>query len=235
MKSEQEDKFGWGLIEYARTGLICKRTAKYEPKSNECICSEITFSEKKWVIFSIYRPPNAENLTDFFEEVTTSLTKVTSIYENIIVMGDFNIDTKCKGVGSNNLCNFGDLFYLTNIVKSDTCFTKTHTSLIDLHCVKSVQVRSFFWSVFFRIRTEYERYGEIRSISLIQSECGKIRTRNTPYLDTFHAMLILTIKPSSFNKTLVRETGLSDYHKMITTFCKLYFSRLRPKVITYRN
>ena len=30
------------------------------------------------------------------------------------------------------------------------------------HCVKSVQTRSFFWSVFSRIRTEY---GEIRSIS----------------------------------------------------------------------
>ena len=31
-----------------------------------------------------------------------------------------------------------------------------------LHCVKSVQIRSFFWSVFACIRTEY---GEIRSIS----------------------------------------------------------------------
>ena len=30
------------------------------------------------------------------------------------------------------------------------------------HCVKSVQIGSFFWSVFSRIRTEY---GEIRSIS----------------------------------------------------------------------
>ena len=30
------------------------------------------------------------------------------------------------------------------------------------HCVKSVRIRSFFWSVFYRIRTEY---GEIRSIS----------------------------------------------------------------------
>ena len=167
-----------GLIEYVGKGLICKRIAKYEPKFNECICPKITFSEKKWVISSIYRPPNAENLTGFFEEMTTSLTKVTSNYENIIVMGDFNIDIKCKSVGSNNLSDFCDLFHLTNIVKSDTCFTKTHTSLIDL---------------------------------------------------------ILTNKPSSFNKTLVSETGLSDYHKMITTFFKLHFSRLRPKVITYRN
>ena len=49
-------------------------------------------SLRKWVIFSIYRPLNAENLTDFFEEMTTSLTKVIANYANIIVMGDFNID-----------------------------------------------------------------------------------------------------------------------------------------------
>ena len=110
--------------------------------------------------------------------MTTSLTKVTSNYENIIVMGDFNIDIKCKSVGSNNLSDFCDLFLLTNIAKSDTCFTKTHTSLVDL---------------------------------------------------------ILTSKPSFFKKALVSETGLSDYHKMITTFFKLNFSRLRPKVITCRN
>ena len=56
------------------------------------MCSEIIFSKKKWVIFSIYRPTNAGNLTDLFEEMTTSLTKAISKYENIIVMGDFNID-----------------------------------------------------------------------------------------------------------------------------------------------
>ena len=40
-----------------------------------------------------------------------------------------------------------------------------------LHGVKSVQIRSFFWSLFFHIQSEY---GEILRI---QSECGKIRTR----------------------------------------------------------
>ena len=72
-----------------------------------------------------------ENLIEFFEKMTISLTKVTPNYENIIT-GDFNIDIKCKSVGSNNLSDFCDLFYLTNIVKSDTCFTKTHAPLIDL-------------------------------------------------------------------------------------------------------
>ena len=40
------------------------------------------------------------------------------------------------------------------------------------HCVKRVQIRNFFWSVFFCIRTEYR----------------KIRTRKTLYLNTFHAV-----------------------------------------------
>ena len=40
---KDRNKFGGSLIEYVRKGLICKRTAKYERKSNECICSEINF------------------------------------------------------------------------------------------------------------------------------------------------------------------------------------------------
>ena len=96
------------------------------------MCSEITFSLKKLVISSIYRQyPNAENLTGLFEEMTISLTKVTSSYENIII-GDFNTDIKCRGVSSNTLSDFCDLFHLTNIVKCDTCYTKTRTSFIDL-------------------------------------------------------------------------------------------------------
>ena len=62
-----------------------------------------------------------------------------------------------------------------------------------LHCLKSLQIRSYFWSLFSRIRTEY---GEIRSIEVslrIQSECGKYGPEITPYVETFHAVLGLVI------------------------------------------
>ena len=39
------------------------------------------------------------------------------------------------------------------------------------HCVKILQIRIFFWSVFSRIRTEYG-------------------PEKTPYLDTFHAVFM---------------------------------------------
>ena len=55
------------------------------------------------------------------------------------------------------------------ILNSDSIFSFQHcskgkiTKMINMHCVKSVQIRSIFWSVFSGIWTEY---GEIRSISL---------------------------------------------------------------------
>ena len=43
------------------------------------------------------------------------------------------------------------------------------------HCVKCVQIRSYFWSVFSCIRTEY---GDLRVNLCTESEYRKIRTRN---------------------------------------------------------
>ena len=46
---------------------------------------------------------------------------------------------------------------------------------VNWDCVKNVQIRSIFWSVFSRIRAEYGDYGV------------EIRSRKTPYSDTFNA------------------------------------------------
>ena len=50
-----------------------------------------------------------------------------------------------------------------------------HSSNFNVHCVKSVQIRSFFWSLFSCIRTEY---GELLVNLRIESEYKKMRTRN---------------------------------------------------------
>ena len=49
-----------------RSAAGIKSEADLELEVDECICSEITFSKKEWAIFSIYRPPNAENLNRLF-------------------------------------------------------------------------------------------------------------------------------------------------------------------------
>ena len=120
------------VIEFVGRGLIWKRLREYVPKNSECLCSELTFTNKKWICFSIYRRPESSNFSMFFEELTISLSKAIMIYENNLIMGNFNIDVKSKSLGYDKLDEFCSLFNLTNFIKPETCFTKNHKSLMDL-------------------------------------------------------------------------------------------------------
>ena len=57
-------------------------------------------------------------------------------------------------------------------------------------------------------------------INLIKTEtCSTKNQKST--IDLF-----LTNRPLSFQKTRTTETGISDYHKLISTFFKSYYTRL---------
>ena len=45
--------------------------------------------------------------------------------------------------------------------------------------------------------------------------------------------LFLTNPPKYFQKSSVREAGLSDFHKMVITVMKMSFQKLEPKIINY--
>ena len=94
--------------------------------------------------------------------------------DNFIVMVDFNIDVNLPCHEHDKLEEFCNLFDVSNLIKSNACFRKTHSSKTDL---------------------------------------------------------ILTNNSNSFQKSGTTETGLSDFHRFISTFFKSYFSRLSPKVI----
>ena len=78
---------------------------------------------------SIYRPPTAENLASFIEELTDCLRKERGFYETFIILGDLNI---VVGRELDKLEEVFDLFNLTNLIRYETCFTKNHKSTTDL-------------------------------------------------------------------------------------------------------
>ena len=67
-----------------------------------------------------------------------------------------------------------DILQITKVKYVDTIYI-----LGNYHYVKSVQIHSFFWSIFSCIRTEY---GDFLPI---QSECRKVRTRKNSVLGHF--------------------------------------------------
>ena len=85
---------------------------------------ELTISNKKWLLVFAYRPPNNANKQLFFNELTDSLSKVIKNYENILLMGDLNINTLTQtnlNNTANYLTDFCDLFALSNLVNVKMC------------------------------------------------------------------------------------------------------------------
>ena len=52
------DKNRRGIIEYVKKGVVCREFQELDVKNYEVICSELTIRNKKWIIFSFYRPPS---------------------------------------------------------------------------------------------------------------------------------------------------------------------------------
>ena len=50
------------LFRTIRKCLIWKRLTHLQPINLECACSELTISKKKWICFSICRPPTSQNI-----------------------------------------------------------------------------------------------------------------------------------------------------------------------------
>ena len=68
-----------------------------------------------------------------------------------------------------------------------------------------------------------------QKIFFLKKTCFKSED-NTSYIDLF-----ITNSPNSFENTSAITTGLSDFHKMVTTVLKATFTKSKPKVITNRD
>ena len=71
IKSRREqNKPGRGLQEFVRKELIRKTITIPSNITSEIISSELIIKNKKWIVFSVYRPPKELNLMTFFQYLT---------------------------------------------------------------------------------------------------------------------------------------------------------------------
>ncbi len=117
---KDRNEHGGGLMQFNRKGVICNRIQTLESEHLEMLSTELTVNKKKWIIFSIYRPPVSSNLKIFFREISLCMNKALEKYDNVIVMGDINIDWQSrKHPGYDDLKEFCDVFALDNLVKEN--------------------------------------------------------------------------------------------------------------------
>ena len=130
--TKNKNSFGGGKIVFIKEGLICKRLLDLETKTAETICIELTLNNKKWFIMFGYRPESI-NRDTFFEEMNTTLSKAVNKYDNIMVIGDLNIDLNILNNDKHNyLSNICEVYNLKNMIKGKTCDKSIHGTSIDI-------------------------------------------------------------------------------------------------------
>ena len=67
--------------------------------------------KKKWILFGIYRPPS-QNASYFLDELRKAINHYSSHYENLIALGDFNIE-----VEHGEMKSFMEIFHLKIFIK----------------------------------------------------------------------------------------------------------------------
>lgn len=93
----------------------------------------LTLNGKKLVIGTAYRPPWMD-VDLFFDAITDSITSIP-VYDNLILLGDFNINYLNKNENKTlKFMSFLSCFNLSQLVADPTHFTDTSRTLIDVVC-----------------------------------------------------------------------------------------------------
>ena len=127
MYRKDRTKTGGELLLYVNESLPSKIINSYKFKENsEIIVFQFSGSNKKWLLLGNYRPPSQNDLS-FISELNIALNFFSPIYENSVLLGDFNLSTE-----NPNLKNFMCSFDLESLINSPTCYKSTNPSCIDL-------------------------------------------------------------------------------------------------------
>ena len=225
-----------GLIEYIKKGVIRKNVPKYELKSFASIASELTICKNKWLLISFYRTEGKENklsnIKKFFQETSDVLNNAIKNYDNIILMGDININTKKKkAVGFKDYSNFIDSFGFKNLINENTCFFKGNESSIDV--LLTNQPRKFYGSKTFELGIS-DCHKMISSclrshVPRIKSKTIKYRSFKNFDTETFLKELGDAFQTTDFIKNSVNESYENLINQLISKLDK--YAPLKTKKV----
>ena len=81
---------------------------------------------RKWLCIGLYKSPS-QNENYFLDILSKVLSKQTCQYENVMLIGDFNLTVNNKNLGV-----FIDKFNLDSLINKPTCFQSANPTCIDL-------------------------------------------------------------------------------------------------------
>ena len=96
------------------------------PTDIEILPLELALTKRKWLILGLYKTPSLRSEI-FVSEVTNKLAFYNEKYDNILLLGDFNMTPE-----NHRLKDFTDSNDFENLIKEPTCFKRTSPTTIVL-------------------------------------------------------------------------------------------------------
>ena len=120
------DQHGGGIMAFVREDITAKFLS-FEDKPIEALFIKLNFRKKKWLLSCSYNP-NKNNISNHLQRLRNSLDLYSAKYENIILIGDFNVSPE-----ESHMETFCESYGLKNLIKVPTCYKNSQNpSCIDL-------------------------------------------------------------------------------------------------------
>ena len=119
---------GGGILLYVREDIPSKTLKGIKvDESFEGFFIELNLRSKKWLLGCSYNP-HRDKITSHLRNISSALDKLSADYENIILLGDFNIQVEEK-----EMADFMNVYNLKTLIKQKTCYKNPENpSCIDL-------------------------------------------------------------------------------------------------------
>ncbi|MCG7883757.1 MAG: reverse transcriptase family protein [Candidatus Thiodiazotropha endolucinida] len=127
-----------GILVYVKRDIPCKRRSDLEIANVECIWIEVNIRNKKLLLGTFYRPPNASPLILSNIEQSIGLAVDTGI-ENICITGDLNLNMLNRH-SMKKIIDICQSYNLHQLIDEPTHFTETSSSILDLILINNVRL-----------------------------------------------------------------------------------------------
>ena len=116
--------YGGGVCLYFSQDIAARRVECNSLSNIESICLELSLRKRKWLVISIYKPPSY-NEDAFIKRLFSCLTNVTKEFENIVLLGDFNMTAR-----NTKLEQLLNTFSSESLITSPTCFKSATPTIL---------------------------------------------------------------------------------------------------------
>ena len=107
------------ILLYIREGIPCRYIKQITLNNSfKGFFVELNLKSKKWLLGCSYNH-HKENMVSHLSNVSAALDKLCTGYENIILLGDFNVEVRVK---EKNISDFMSTYNLKSLVKQKICF-----------------------------------------------------------------------------------------------------------------